>query len=463
MSEELKYKLFKPTDCISKQKMFDYIDNKLSAKEQHLVEKHLLDCELCSDALEGLQMLKDRKRIQTIDLIIKNRMAVLPEKKIISINLKLVTSIAAGILLLVGGIFFFKNFNSSKMMGSSVAEIKETTSKDFELEEAANKDSATQTFETVTKLGNKIASGKGIDKKGKKEELFKEVEQKFAQNISRSESQAPSKLADREIVADELKSESIPKTSVNEDFRSTITTENTTLPVQLSSNNNLEKSKEKNLDNSKSLATGAASTQPDNSGYYAKQEAITKTSENNRFKTDNKKRAGKQEEAKKPALESTVTYSPPSLIQNSLNGIIAGESDDTEKSNVEKADKFSYLDSTQVDLPSYENGDFAVADEMPLFPGGDKEMMKFIVTNFKYPLADSKKGDEDIKTTKILVQFIVGKTGEIKNAKIIKGISQELDKEALRVVNSMPKWKSGKLKGENVDIKYTLPIQLYVK
>ena len=101
MSEELKHKIYSATECISEQKMFDYIDNKLNAKEQHLVEKHLLDCDLCSDALEGLTLLKNRKRIATVHQKISERIIPISkqESKIIFFNFKTITSIAASSLI----------------------------------------------------------------------------------------------------------------------------------------------------------------------------------------------------------------------------------------------------------------------------------------------------------------------------------------------------------------------------
>src|ERR1035437_7511790 len=126
MSEELKYKIYSPTDCISEQTMFDYINNKLNAKEQHLVEKHLLNCDLCSDALEGLELLKNRNRIATINQKINERLISIPKKgnKIIFFNFKTITSIAAAVALLIGGVFLFNQFTSKEMKESDVAELK---------------------------------------------------------------------------------------------------------------------------------------------------------------------------------------------------------------------------------------------------------------------------------------------------------------------------------------------------
>ena len=123
MSEELKHKLFDTADCISEQTMFDYIDNRLSPKECHLVEKHLLDCELCSDALEGLRMVKDRGRIS----FAKNEIAkkVFPdekkETKIILFNFRVITGIAAALVLLIGVVFYFQQFTKKEAEQNEVA------------------------------------------------------------------------------------------------------------------------------------------------------------------------------------------------------------------------------------------------------------------------------------------------------------------------------------------------------
>ncbi|MGQ0829824.1 MAG: energy transducer TonB [Bacteroidota bacterium] len=126
MNESSKHKIFNSTDCIPEQMMFDYIDNKLSPKDCHTLEKHLLDCEFCSDALEGLQTVKDRERIGVINQKINELNASSKEKKIIPISYRTVTAIAAGLLLLIGGVFFFNQFASNELMNKkSMADLKE--------------------------------------------------------------------------------------------------------------------------------------------------------------------------------------------------------------------------------------------------------------------------------------------------------------------------------------------------
>ena len=97
---------------------------------------------------------------------------------------------------------------------------------------------------------------------------------------------------------------------------------------------------------------------------------------------------------------------------------------------------------------------FQVVEEMPEFPGGMAECMKWLNQNIKYPADAKEKGVQG----RVIVQFVVEKDGTIVNAKVVRGVDPDLDAEALRVVNQSPKWKPGKQKGEAVRVKYTLPI-----
>lgn len=97
---------------------------------------------------------------------------------------------------------------------------------------------------------------------------------------------------------------------------------------------------------------------------------------------------------------------------------------------------------------------FDVVEEMPKFPGGQEAMMKYLSESVKYPKEASKDGVQG----RVVVQFVVEKDGSISEVEVVKKVNEHLDAEAVRVVNAMPKWKPGKQKGENVRVKYTLPI-----
>ena len=88
----------------------------------------------------------------------------------------------------------------------------------------------------------------------------------------------------------------------------------------------------------------------------------------------------------------------------------------------------------------------------PEFPGGTQALFNFIRENLQYP-------NNDICVTgRIVAQFTVKEDGSIVNARVIRGIHPDFDKEALRVINMMPKWKPGTKQGEVVDTEYTVPI-----
>ena len=97
---------------------------------------------------------------------------------------------------------------------------------------------------------------------------------------------------------------------------------------------------------------------------------------------------------------------------------------------------------------------FQVVEEMPKFPGGLQEAMVFIGKNIKYPVAAQEARIEG----RVIVQFVVGKDGSVSDIHTVRGVSPELDAEAIRVVSMMPKWIPGKQRGKAVAVKYTMPI-----
>lgn len=95
-----------------------------------------------------------------------------------------------------------------------------------------------------------------------------------------------------------------------------------------------------------------------------------------------------------------------------------------------------------------------IPEEMPEFPGGINELMKFLQENMKYPEDATKEG----KQGRVIVRFVIDKDGTISDATVMRSVYPSIDAEALRVVNAMPKWTPGKVKGAPVRVKYTLPL-----
>ncbi len=102
---------------------------------------------------------------------------------------------------------------------------------------------------------------------------------------------------------------------------------------------------------------------------------------------------------------------------------------------------------------------FFIVEDMPEFPGGELALRKYIAKHVKYPVIAQENGVQG----KVYVTFVVGKDGSINNARIARGVDPSLDKEALRVVNGLPRWKPGKQRGKPVNVSYTVPINFVLQ
>jgi TonB family protein len=98
---------------------------------------------------------------------------------------------------------------------------------------------------------------------------------------------------------------------------------------------------------------------------------------------------------------------------------------------------------------------FMVVEKMPEFPGGEVAVREYIAKSIKYPEDAKKAGIQG----KVYVTFVVDKTGKVVDSRLARSASPSLDKEALRVVETMPVWIPGQQRGENVAVEYTIPIQ----
>lgn len=103
---------------------------------------------------------------------------------------------------------------------------------------------------------------------------------------------------------------------------------------------------------------------------------------------------------------------------------------------------------------------FEVVEDKPEFSdGGAAGLMRYLSTNIKYPTIPQENGVQG----KVTVQFVVNKDGSIVDVKVLRGVDPYLDREALRVISSMPKWKPGKQRGVPVRCKFTVPVTFKLK
>ena len=104
--------------------------------------------------------------------------------------------------------------------------------------------------------------------------------------------------------------------------------------------------------------------------------------------------------------------------------------------------------------PEVSNKVFDVVEEMPHFPGGAAALQAFLSSNTKYPVVAQENGVQG----RVIVSFVVERDGSITDVKVVRSVDPSLDREASRVVRSMPRWSPGKQNGSAVRVKYTVPV-----
>ncbi len=140
--------------------------------------------------------------------------------------------------------------------------------------------------------------------------------------------------------------------------------------------------------------------------------------------------------------------------------------DNTEIEDEFEMDDVEADDDTQVeivDLGDEEEEEepeiFFIVETMPEFPGGELGLRKYIATHVKYPNIARENGIEG----KVYVRFCVTSKGTVEKVSIARGVDPILDKEALRVVKALPKWKPGEQRGKKVNVWYTVPINFQLQ
>lgn len=104
--------------------------------------------------------------------------------------------------------------------------------------------------------------------------------------------------------------------------------------------------------------------------------------------------------------------------------------------------------------PEVENKVFDVVEQMPSFPGGQGALMQYLANNIKYPVVAQENGVQG----RVVVSFVVERDGSITDVQVVRSVDPSLDREAQRVVKSMPKWIPGKQNGQAVRVKYNVPV-----
>ena len=157
--------------------------------------------------------------------------------------------------------------------------------------------------------------------------------------------------------------------------------------------------------------------------------------------------------------KKTVPPPPQAVTQAEVLNIVEDDAEIEETTIVSAEDQAEFVEIQDdvpivVEEPEKEEEIFQVVENQPEFPGGMGELMKYLQKNIKYPPVCQDQGIQG----RVVVQFVVNSDGSIVDPVVIKSVNPHLDKEALRVVSTMPKWKPGEQRGKKVRVRFTLPV-----
>jgi len=147
----------------------------------------------------------------------------------------------------------------------------------------------------------------------------------------------------------------------------------------------------------------------------------------------------------KPFPEETKKKLIEQYGQKAENGVILVKT--------KKKGAYEFTDSNTC-MPGDENYIYKDVEKMPKFPGGDYKLVNYIARTLQYPAIAQEKKIQG----KVIVRFVIDKTGRVKNAKVIKGLDASLNNESIRVINTLPKFVPGEKDGKKVNVYYILPI-----
>ncbi len=157
--------------------------------------------------------------------------------------------------------------------------------------------------------------------------------------------------------------------------------------------------------------------------------------------------------------KKTVPPPPAAVAKADIIKIVDDDADIEEDIMVSTEDQVEWVDLDEVDYievePEPEEEEiFMVVEDAPEFPGGINALLEYLKKNIKYPAICR---DNNIQG-RVIVSFVVNKDGKIVDPEVVKGVNPSLDKEALRVISTMPNWKPGYQRGKPVRVKYSVPV-----
>lgn len=390
--------LFTSAGCLTLETMKRHSASTLSQEDKIQVDEHLESCKLCSDALEGLLLVSNPEKIDSIvSEINENLRSKLPtEKPVRTIRLTnrmYYMAAAASVIIFIGVFSYFRFYMQDQNTQLSVVTEKTEDEKGSNFKTATDDMKAEDVVEEVEE---------SVPSSPTKEEHKKIV----ATDKSQVDIQALEDDSDMELVIDNI---SIPEV----DQRETTDIIEKTIIEQPS----------------------AAGSAEEPTEYVIGGVTIT----------------GDEMDDEQLSLEEETT----GVIQpasNSLRMKPVSSKKGKGRSVADADNDYYFVDDT---VPKEENQYFSIVEKNPEFPGGVHELYKYLRETINYPDSAKIAGIQG----KVLVSFVVRETGKIDSVKVLRGIGGGCDEEALKVLKAMPDWIPGKQRNQPVNVQMVLPIE----
>lgn len=427
MSELKKHiDLITNSGCLTTEALKGYYTDKLSVLEKVQVKDHLDSCELCSDALEGFELMTDPDKINSIVSEINENLQSSYVKNIEILQIKksklqtrlLYFAAAASVLLLIGLYFFLPNYVNDESVSQSISQVVDLDKKSIPSMPLGKYRELNQQVQKQPKQNENIEQ---VSQKDTPNEIINKVEVK-EKNIVNQPQQAKKQSEDINYVAP-LKAlrapESIPELSADK-----------------------ETEQERTIESEDYVAVDIASTLP--LEYYIGGVVVyDKTFE--------------QVESSSYSSKS-VAISGSSASSKKMNAIpqMAESASKKEKGRKQTEDmvaeeKSDYKNESEL---TDEDHFFSLGNEVPQFPGGYEALIEYLNSNLNYP----KEARKQSLQGQVVVSFIIEENGEVSSAKIIHGVGGGCNEEAIRVIKLMPAWQPAYKEGNPVRVLFNMPI-----
>lgn len=414
--------LFTKSGCLTTEALKGYSSNELSSLQKEEVDRHLESCELCTDAMEGLQLLSDPQKINSIvseiNKNLKSNILQKQLKKNTVPNRLFYYAAAASVIILFGLYFYLQNNFKVKSTSSSTSQVIDLDEKNIPPMPKAKLEELYPLEKNQTKPADNIAPStqqEVTDEIMVKTEVPETVEPIIPEQMMMEEE-------DVTYVAP-LKTlrgpESIPKSLAMEE-------------IALDDEETIE---------AKAYAPAdIASTQPVE--YYiggivvydkGYEQAVPLS-----YSTKSSGSKGSSSAKKRSIPQTTAIDSNREKSQNKQEEVLVSGQSDFEN---------------EEDITS-ENHFFSLGSEVPQFPGGYEALIVFLNTHLNYPKEAREKGFQG----RLVISFIVEENGEISSATIVHGIGGGCDEEAIRVIESMPDWEPALKDNKPVRVLFNMPI-----